>query len=131
MFNDIEGQREEILYLNNLFQIPKSSRSMRRDSREDIGHSSGPGNEKKWYGTLSETPEGNWDSTATQMVERVKETSHPVFKSISALSRGILKRKKKQRHHTLQCGCFGHRTLISNCSLSKSAQYLRSSLRIV
>ena len=31
--------------------------------------------------------------TATQMVERLKDTSHPLFKSISALSRGILKKK--------------------------------------
>ena len=40
-------------------------------------------------------------------------------------------KKEKQRHHTLQCGCFEHRTLISNASLSKSAQYPRSSLRLV
>ena len=36
------------------------------------------------------TPEGKWDSIATQMVERFKETGHPVFKSISAWSREIL-----------------------------------------
>ena len=30
----------------------------------------------------------------TKMVQRFKETGHPVFKSISALSRGILKQKK-------------------------------------
>ena len=53
----------------------------------------GPGDEKKWYGTLPYTPEGKWDSTADQMVERFKDTGHPVFKSISALSRGILKKK--------------------------------------
>ena len=65
--------------------------------REEIlaGHWTfpGPGDEKKWYGTLLYTPEGKWDSTATQMVERFKDTGHPVFKSISALSRGILKKK--------------------------------------
>ena len=44
-------------------------------------------------GTRSYTPEENWDSTATQMVKRFKESGHPVFKSISALSRGLLKRK--------------------------------------
>ena len=36
-----------------------------------------------------------------------------------------------QRHHTLHCGCVKHRTLISNDSLSKSAQYLRSSLQLM
>ena len=51
-----------------------------------------PRAEKKWYGTLPETPEGKCDSTATQMVERFKDSGHPVFKSMSALSRGILKK---------------------------------------
>ena len=46
----------------------------------------GPGSEKKWYGTLSYTPEGKWDS-------RFKGTGHPVLKSISDLRRGILKKK--------------------------------------
>ena len=31
-----------------------------------------------------------------KMMERFKETNHPVFKSISALSRGILKRKNNR-----------------------------------
>ena len=53
----------------------------------------GPGDEKKWYGTLSHTPERRWDSTATQMVERLKGTRHPVLESIRASSRGILKNK--------------------------------------
>ena len=59
---------------------------MRSDSREDTGHHSA-------LETKSCTIEGKWDSTAPQMVERFKETCHPVIKSISALSRGILKRK--------------------------------------
>ena len=46
----------------------------------------------KWYGTQSDPPERKWDSTAAQMVKRFQESGHPVFKSISALSRGILKR---------------------------------------
>ena len=59
------------------------------------GHwtSLGPGDEMMWYGTLLCTPEGTWNSTATQLVERLKDTGHPVFKSISALSRGILQKK--------------------------------------
>ena len=67
-----------------------------KDSRKDTGRSSGPGDEKKWYGTLLYTSEGKWDATATQMVERFKDTRHPVFKSISALSRGILKKKNNR-----------------------------------
>ena len=37
---------------------------------------------------------GEWDPTAKEMVERFKETGHSLFRSISALSRGILKQKK-------------------------------------
>ena len=36
----------------------------------------------------------------------------------------------RKRNHTLQCGCFEHRALILNHSLSKSAQYQRSSLKL-
>ena len=36
---------------------------------------------------------GKWDFIATQMVGRFRETGHPRFKIISAVSRGIQKRK--------------------------------------
>ena len=55
----------------------------------------GLGDEKKWFGTLRCTLEGKWDSAATQLVERFKDTGHPVFESMSALSRGILKKKNR------------------------------------
>ena len=84
------GQREEIQ--NNVFQILNKLRTTRRNSRRHWTFL-GPGSEKKWYGTLSEKLEGKLDSTATRLVKRFKESGHPVFKSISALSRGILKRK--------------------------------------
>ena len=38
------GQRKEVQ--NNVFQIPEKSRTTRRDSREDIGHSSAPETKK-------------------------------------------------------------------------------------
>ena len=85
-----------------VFRIQKKSRNTRRDSRRDTGRFSVLETKKKWYGTPPYTPEGNWDSIATQMVERFKETGHPVFKSISALSRGILKKGEWQGPHTLQ-----------------------------
>ena len=56
----------------------------------------GPGDEKKWFGTLSFKPDGKWDSAASSMVQRFAETYHPIFKGISALSRGILKRKQNR-----------------------------------
>ena len=83
------------------------------------GHFSFPGLgvEKKWYGTLPYT-EG-------------KDTGHPVFKSISALSRGILEKKNGQDTTHFNGGCFEHRALILNYSFCKSAQYLRSSYELV
>ena len=72
-----------------------------------------------------------WDSAASSMVQRFAETGHPMFKGISALSRGILKKEAKWRHHTLQYGLVDHRTLVSYHPLSKSAQYLRSSIKLV
>ena len=87
------GQRKEIQ--NNVFQIPNKSRITRRDSRKDnIPWTSK--NEKKWWRTHNCTLEGKWCSTATQTVNRFEESGHPVFKSISALSRGVLKRKNNR-----------------------------------
>ena len=87
------GQREEIQ--KNISNSEQVQNYAKRSSR---GHWTflGPGDEKKWYGTLSYTPEGKCDSTATQMVERFPETGRPVFKSISALSRGLLKKKNNR-----------------------------------
>ena len=89
------------------------------------------GDEKKWYGTLSCTPKGQWDSSATQLVERFKETSHPVFKSISAVSGGILKKESMAEIpytsmliHRSQNSCFAQFT-------KEPAQYVRSSLKLV
>ena len=59
----------------------------------------GPGSEKMWYGGSSYSPDGEVDSTADKMVQRFQETRHSVFKSISALSRGFLKRKGKDTIH--------------------------------
>ena len=38
---------------------------------------------------------GKWGSTATQMVERFKDIGHLVFKSISALRRGVLQKNNR------------------------------------
>ena len=60
------------------------------------------------------------------MVQRFKETCHPVFTSANTPSRGILRTLKGKRNHTLQCGCFKHRILGPNHSFCESAQYLRT-----
>ena len=51
-------------------------------------------------------PVGKWDHVATQMVERFEDTGHPVLKSISALSCGILNRKNNRDTIHFHAGCF-------------------------
>ena len=91
----------------------------------------GPGDEKKWYGKSKYLPEGKWNFVASQMVQRLKGTGHPVFTSASALSRGILRTLKGKETIHFQCGCFKHRTLVPNHSFCKSAPYLRSRFELV
>ena len=52
----------------------------------------GPGDEEKWYGTCK--PEGKWDQQANRMIALFAQSGDPVFRGISALSRGTLKRKQ-------------------------------------
>ena len=55
---------------------------------------------KEMHGTLSYTPEGKWDSICdTDGGTILKETGHLVFKSISPLSCGILKRMNRDTIH--------------------------------
>ena len=82
-FNDIDWKRK------------RNSRKVKNYAKR-FSRFFGFGDEKKRYGFLC-TPEGKWDSTATHMVERLKETNHPAFKSISALSRGIFLKRTNNR----------------------------------
>ena len=62
----------------------------------------GPGSEKKWYSTHESKPQGQWDRVAEQMMLTFAESKHPVFRSTSPLSRGVLKSKgggKLSIHH--------------------------------
>ena len=53
----------------------------------------GLGSEKKWYSTSEDSPQGEWDRIAEQMMLTFAECQHPVFRSTSPLSRGQLKSK--------------------------------------
>ena len=53
----------------------------------------GPGSEKKWYSTRDSKPQGEWDRVAELMMLKFGESKHPVFRSTSPLSRGVLKSK--------------------------------------
>ena len=73
--------------MRTLLRMPRSRRTRDEIPRKDVG------SEEKWYGKSSHSPKGEWDSTANGMVQRFKKAGHPVFKCISAFSRGILKQK--------------------------------------
>ena len=68
-FRKSQDVREEILA--GTLEVPRSWR------REEVA----------WK--VQKNPEGKWNSVASQMTQRVKESSHQVFSSASALSRGM------------------------------------------
>ena len=53
----------------------------------------GPGSEEKWYTVSEDSPQGEWDKIAEKMMLTFAENTHPVFRSTSPLSRGVLKSK--------------------------------------
>ena len=125
MFNDIDWKERKRWDLYSNFEQVKNYAK-----RFSQGHWTflGLGDEKKWYGTLPYTPERTWNSIASQMVQRLKEPSHPVFMSANFLSRGIYKERK-----TIHFNADASNTelLFRGHSFCKSAQYLRSSLDLV
>ena len=54
----------------------------------------GPGSEKKWYPSEN-SPQGEWDHIAEDMLLRFAESGHPIFRATTPLSRGKLKSKGK------------------------------------
>ena len=51
------------------------------------------GSEKKWYSLREDSPQGEWDRIAEQMMFTFAESGHLVFRATSPLSRGVLKSK--------------------------------------
>ena len=89
MFNDIEWTKNYEKCISNFEEVRNYEMKFLQ------GHWTFliPGSEEKWYRD-SHDQKGQWNCTANKMVQRFKETGHPVFKSTSALSRGILKQRK-------------------------------------
>ena len=92
MFNDIscEGKGNKEQCLKDADFVKTFAR------RFGIGQWSfiGPGSEKKWY--LSEnSPQGEWDYIAENMLLKFAESGHPIFRATTPLSRGKLKSKGK------------------------------------
>ena len=53
----------------------------------------GPGSEKKWYSSHESKQQREWERVAELMMIKFRESGHPVFRSTSPLSRGVLKSK--------------------------------------
>ena len=56
----------------------------------------GPETKRSGFVGIITKPDGKWDSIASRMVKDFEETGHPVFKGISALTRGIMRKKKSK-----------------------------------
>ena len=67
---------------------------MQRDLEQDKWSFFGPGSEKKWYSISEDSPQEEWDRIAEQMMLKFVECKHPVFRSTSPSSRGVLKSKR-------------------------------------
>ena len=90
---------------------------------QDNGHLFGPGSEKKWYSIGEDRPQGEWDRIAEKMMLTFAESTHPVFRSTSPLSRGVLKSKSGGKLSIHYCADLGtietvFRTIISPNQLS-------------
>ena len=83
----------------NVFHIPKKSEITRRNSCKDIGRSLDQARKKNGMVNTCPRPKGKWNSVAKHMHQRFEETGHPIFKGVSAMNRGVLRRKNKCTIH--------------------------------
>ena len=90
----------------------------------------GPGSEKQWCSTHESKPQGEWDRVAELMMLKFGESRHTVLRSISPLSRGMLKSKGGGNLAIHFCADeVTIDTVFRTIIFCQSAQYLRSSLR--
>ena len=90
MFNDISCDRND-----NKDECFKNANYVKTFAgRFGIGQWSfiGPGSEKKWYPSEN-SPQGEWDHIAEQMLLEFAESGHPISRATTPLSRGKLKSK--------------------------------------
>ena len=59
-----------------------------------------------WYAINEDSPQGEWDKIAEQMMLTFAESKHPVFRSTSPVSRGVLKSKGGGKLSILYCADF-------------------------
>ena len=85
VYNDIDltrrGNQEKCMM--NFVTVANYARRLPRGRWSFLG----PGSEKKWYGTYSDKPCGDWDKTAERMMLNLAESGHSIFCATSALER--------------------------------------------
>ena len=90
MFNDIsfdrKGKKEECVANAKVVKVLAR--------KFGIGQWSliGPGSKKKWYPSEN-SPQGEWDYIAEDMLLKFAESGHPIFRATTPFSSGILKSK--------------------------------------
>ena len=60
----------------------------------------GPGSEKEWYSMEEDSPQGAWDHIAEKMLLEFAESTCPIFRATTPLSRGKLRSKGHRRLST-------------------------------
>ena len=119
MFNDISRGSKD-----NEMECESSARLVSLYARRfGPGQWSFLGPENKWSSVNEDSPQGEWDKMAEKMMVTLAESQHPVFRSTSPLSRGVLKSKgggKMSIHYCADPGTIEtvFRTIISVSQLS-------------
>ena len=121
MFNDISwGSKDnKIECESNAKLVPLFARRFGAGQWSVLGL----GSEKKWYSTSEDSPQGEWDRIAEQMMLTFAESQHQIFRSTSPLTREVLKSKgggKLSIHYSADLGTIEtvFRTIISVHQLS-------------
>ena len=83
----------------------------------DSGHSSHLYQKKKWCGSNTYKPNGDWDDVAERLMLNFSESRHPLFRGTSALEEELCESKSVH---------FSGEVVFSHYHFRQSAQYLRS-----
>ena len=74
----------------NVWQMPESSKYLRKKFGVAQWSFTGPGSEKKLYSMEENSPQGAWVNIAEEMLLEFAESGHPTFRATTPLSRGQL-----------------------------------------
>ena len=94
MFNDIDWTRRG--NSEQCISNPEQGKNYAKKFTQGHWTFLGLVSEKKWYGESNHLLKENGQDTANMMVEQFEETGHPVFKGVSPLARGILRKKNNK-----------------------------------